>query len=68
MCTEAEKSDFDTENFIEEVQSRPALWDLNDNSYCNRDLKRKSWEELVTIFLKKENASAAEKNEFGKCI
>ena len=33
--------------------------------YCNRDLKK---EKLGTIFFKKEEASAAEKNEFGKCI
>ena len=64
--TQADKSDFDIELFIIEVQSRPALWDLNDEKYCNRDLKRKNWEELVTIFLQKEDASAAEKNEFAQ--
>lgn len=67
MNVEAENYDFDTEQFIMEVESRPALWDLYDEEYSNRDLKRKNWEELVTIFLKKES-SVAEKNEFGKCI
>ncbi len=65
---EAEKCDLDIEHFIVEIQSRPALWDLDDDDYCNRKLKRKCWEELVTIFFKKEKPSAAEKNEFGKCI
>ncbi|XP_076045702.1 uncharacterized protein LOC143027943 [Oratosquilla oratoria] len=67
MNIEAENSDFDTEKFISEVESRPALWDLNDDEYSSRDLKRKNWDELVTIFLKKE-VSPAEKNEFGKLL
>lgn len=62
------EENFDTEHFIVEVQARPALWDLNDDSYCSRDLKRKSWEELVTIFMKTEDATTAEKNEFGKYL
>lgn len=44
VCTmsdegEAEKSDFNIEHIIVEIQSRPSLWNLNDN-YCNRELKR----------------------------
>ncbi|KAK7074956.1 hypothetical protein SK128_015336 [Halocaridina rubra] len=65
---EAEKTDFDTEYFIAEIQSRPAVWDLNDDDYCNREVRRKCWEELVTIFFKNEEASAAEKNECGKLL
>ena len=56
----------DTEKFILEIQSRPALWDLTSNDYANRDLKKKNWEELVTIFMDKEDASDREKNDYGK--
>ena len=45
---------------------RDRLWDLTSNDYANRDLKKKSWEELVTVFMDKEDASDREKNEYGK--
>ena len=50
MCAEAEKSNFDKERLIVEVNSRIALWDMTAKEYSNRDLKKKSWEELVDIF------------------
>jgi hypothetical protein len=68
MSAEAEKSNFDTERFIVEVQSRNALWDMTAEEYSNRDLKKKSWEELVDIFINKEDATNAEKNEYGKFV
>uniref|UniRef100_A0A0P4WL80 MADF domain-containing protein n=1 Tax=Scylla olivacea TaxID=85551 RepID=A0A0P4WL80_SCYOL len=66
MSAEIEHIDIDTEHFILEVEARPALWDVHDENYSNRDAKKKNWEELVTIFLNKEGASAAEQYGFGK--
>ena len=66
MSAEIEHIDIDTKHFILEVKARPALWDVHDDSYSNRDGKKKNWEELVTIFLNKEGASAAEQYAFGK--
>ena len=66
MSAEIEHIDIDTKHFILEVKARPALWDVHDDSYSNRDAKKKDWEELVTIFLNKEGASAAEQYAFGK--
>jgi DNA mismatch repair protein MutH len=59
MSAEAEISNFDTERFIVEVHSRITLWDMTTEAYSNRDLK-KSWEELVDIFMNQEEATAAE--------
>lgn len=66
MNAEAELSNFDTERFIVEVHSRIALWDMTTEAYSNRDLKKKSWEELVDIFMNQEDATDAEKNEYGR--
>jgi hypothetical protein len=66
MSAEAETSNFDTERFRVEVHSRIALWDMSTEAYSNRYLKKKSWEELVEIFMNKEEAAAAEKNEYGR--
>jgi hypothetical protein len=58
MSAEPEISNFDTEKFIVEVHSRIALSDMTPEAYSNRDLKKKSWEELVDIFINKEEATA----------
>jgi hypothetical protein len=58
MSAEAELSNFDTERFVVEVHSRIALWDMTTEAYSNRDLKKKkSWEELVDIFMNQEAAA-----------
>jgi hypothetical protein len=62
MSAEAEISTFDTERFIVEVHSTIALWDMTTEAYSNRDLKKKSWEKLVDIFMNEEVATAVEKN------
>lgn len=41
---------------------------MNTEEYMNRDIKRKSWEEIVNIFINKEDATIAEKNECGKHV
>lgn len=45
-----ERDSFDTELFIDEVEKRVAIWDMESPDYSNRILKRRSWEELVEIF------------------
>lgn len=42
--------EFDTEQFIMEIQKRSSLWDLSSEDFSNRVLKKKHWEELVEIF------------------
>jgi hypothetical protein len=63
MSAEAELSNFDTERFIVEVHSKIALWDMTTEAYSNRDLKKKSLEELVDIFMNQEEATDVENNE-----
>jgi hypothetical protein len=41
---------------------------MTAEEYSNRDLKKKSWEELVDICINKEDATNAEKNEYGKFV
>ncbi|PNF43801.1 hypothetical protein B7P43_G09752 [Cryptotermes secundus] len=58
-------SNFDTERFIIEIQSRTSLWDSSAIEYANRDLKQRNWEELVKIFGGGDLATA-EKNALGQ--
>ncbi|XP_023947472.1 uncharacterized protein LOC112052572 [Bicyclus anynana] len=41
---------FDTERFIKEIKSRPAIWDKSCDGYSNRELKKQSWAEIMRIF------------------
>lgn len=66
MSAEIEHTDINIEHFILEMEARPALWDVHDEAYSDRDVKKKNWDELVTIFLNKEGASAAEQYGFSK--
>ncbi|KAG8336137.1 hypothetical protein J6590_050335 [Homalodisca vitripennis] len=52
---EMEQDPFDTESFIDEIEKRRALWDLESPDYKNRVLKRSAWEEVVDIFSKTES-------------
>jgi hypothetical protein len=58
MSAEAEISNSDTERFIVEVHPRIALWDMTTEAYSNTDLKKKSQEKLVDIFMSKVGATA----------
>lgn len=46
METEA----FNTELFIDEVEKRPAIWDMSSSDYSLKNLRRRAWEEIVLIF------------------
>ncbi|KAF9405813.1 hypothetical protein HW555_013595 [Spodoptera exigua] len=46
-----ETEHFDTDLFIDEIQKRPAIWDMESPDYKNKILKKKrNWEEMVEIF------------------
>lgn len=65
VSREMERQNFDTELFIDEIEKRPAIWDLESPDYANRILKRRSWEELVLIFSNKDD-SEEKKKDLGK--
>ncbi|CAG2057267.1 unnamed protein product [Timema podura] len=52
---------FNTELFIDLIQNRPAIWDMECPEYKNRVLKKSSWEELVEIFI--EDGDTPEKKK-----
>ncbi|XP_061705686.1 uncharacterized protein LOC133516679 [Cydia pomonella] len=39
------------ENFIQEIQNRPAIWDMSKREYSDRIAKKKAWEEISTLFI-----------------
>lgn len=45
-----ETEHFDSDLFIDEIQKRPAIWDMESPEYKNKVLKKRNWEELVEIF------------------
>ncbi|XP_034836476.1 uncharacterized protein [Maniola hyperantus] len=45
-----ERDNFDTELFIDEIEKRVAIWDMESSDYSNRIIKRRNWEEIVEIF------------------
>lgn len=57
--------DFDTELFIDEVQKRKCIWDMESEDYKNRVLKRSAWQEIVDVFAKEED-NMEEKTVLGK--
>lgn len=48
--TKMEIEHFDTDFFIDEIQKRPAIWDMESPDYKNKVIKKRNWEELVEIF------------------
>lgn len=45
-----ETEHFDSDLFIDEIQKRPAIWDMESPEYKNKVLKKRNWEEIVEIF------------------
>ena len=41
---------FDTDLLIDEVEKRPAIWDMSSSVYKDRGAKKRSWEEIVEVF------------------
>lgn len=60
---------FDTEVFINEIQTRPPLWNTKSKDYSNRDIKGKLWIEVgSTIVQNWDELNNADKNKEGKQI
>nr|CAI5829759.1 unnamed protein product [Callosobruchus analis] len=49
--------DFGTDLFIDEVEKRPAIYNMNSKEYSNKILKKRAWEQLVLIFCNDDNES-----------
>ncbi|KAF7381345.1 hypothetical protein HZH66_013739 [Vespula vulgaris] len=42
---------FDTERFIEEIEKRPAIYDVNRSEYNDRNAKMSAWEEVCQVMV-----------------
>ncbi|XP_043488138.1 uncharacterized protein LOC122515046 [Polistes fuscatus] len=42
---------FDTEKFIQEIEKRPAIYDVNRSEYNNRNAKMSAWEEVCQVMV-----------------
>ena len=54
----------DSDLFINEIEKRPAICDMMSFEYKDRNLKRKSWEEIVDVFC--SSGDVKEKQNMGK--
>lgn len=41
---------FDTDLFIDEIEKRPSIWNMESSEYKNRMLKKSRWKEIAEIF------------------
>lgn len=62
-----ERDNFDTELFIDEIEKRVAIWDMESTDYSNRNIKRTNWVEIVEIFCEAGD-SEEKKKTLGKFI
>ena len=49
----------DSDLFINEIEKRPPVWDITRPYYKDRNMKRKSWEEVTNIFCPDEDIREA---------
>ena len=54
----------DTDLLINEIEKRPAIWDMQSPDYKDRNLKKKCWEEIADIFC--SSGEVKEKQAMGK--
>ncbi|KAJ4451751.1 hypothetical protein ANN_03222 [Periplaneta americana] len=40
-----------TEDFISEIESRPAIWDVKSDNYSNKVVKTNAWQEIIAKFV-----------------
>ncbi|KAL0111825.1 hypothetical protein PUN28_013188 [Cardiocondyla obscurior] len=63
---------FDTERFIEEIERRPAIYDVNRGEYNDRNAKMTAWDEVCQVMvpnwacLSDEERNVEEKSLRGK--
>lgn len=61
--------DLNTEDFINEIELQPAVWDSKCDKYSNRLEKKKAWDVLCEKFITDfKTKKAAEKNTAGTTI
>jgi len=59
----------DVELLISEVQLNPCLWDLSDKEYSNREVKKKTWNQIAkNIFSDWETIQIGERKEKRKYL
>ncbi|KAF9413704.1 hypothetical protein HW555_008150, partial [Spodoptera exigua] len=51
--SEMETEAFNRELLIDEIEKRPAMWDMTSSDYSDKNLRRRAWEELVNEEKKK---------------
>ena len=42
--------DIDNVKFIEEIEKRPAIWDMSRKSYSDLNIKKREWQEIIELF------------------
>lgn len=56
-------NNINTEEFIAEIEARPAIWELSSDDYTNKVTKKNAWEEVITKFCPEfERTSSPERN------
>lgn len=40
-----------TEDFLSEIESRPAIWDVISDNYSNKVVKTNAWQETIANFV-----------------
>ncbi|XP_043486093.1 uncharacterized protein LOC122513715 [Polistes fuscatus] len=56
-------NNINTEEFISEIEARPAIWELSSDDYTNKVTKKNAWEEVITKFCPEfERTSSPERN------
>jgi hypothetical protein len=56
--------EFDTDLFSDEIETRPAIWDMASSDYSNKLSKKRAWEEFVLIFSDSGDAEEEEKRKY----
>ncbi|GBP60065.1 hypothetical protein EVAR_7058_1 [Eumeta japonica] len=59
---EMETDHFDTDLFIDEIQKRPAIWNMESPDYKNKIIKKRNWEEMVEFFCEPGDSLERKKN------
>jgi hypothetical protein len=54
---------FDTNKFIELVRVRPVIWDIKNDDYANRNLKKEAWSELLHLMIHDFDSFSEERKE-----
>ena len=59
--------DIDNVKFIEEIEKRPATWDMLRESYSDLNIKKREWQEIIELFGADRCSDNKGKEVLGKC-